>query len=330
MFDAMNTMRGSMCTLHVRHPDGVLCRLAELLMRYGAADTLTGAWLTVVNALDYIVYIDMINETADRWPPAPVRLPRHRDRRSRRRRHARPPRPSSAPAPTVAPGPGCIPNAPAPNCSAPASTCSGSTSPTACGRSRCDTLTGGRPMSPAALAALAAAAPGRRAAAGRHRPGRHPPPGRAAAHLERPALAAAVRRRAADSAAPRPPRAARRSRSPRPLAVWLLTGWPVGGLIAGLAVLGVPWLLTVGAAERRMIARLEAVETWTRRLKDLVQTGHGLISGIVTSARTAPPPSPRRSATWPPSCRPAPTRSTPWTASPTRSATSRPTRSSPR
>jgi Flp pilus assembly protein TadB len=70
--------------------------------------------------------------------------------------------------------------------------------------------------------------------------------------------------------------------------VWLLTSWPVGGLIAGLAVLGAPWLLTVGAAERRMIARLEAVETWTRRLKDLVRTGHGLISGIVTSARTAP------------------------------------------
>jgi Flp pilus assembly protein TadB len=71
---------------------------------------------------------------------------------------------------------------------------------------------------------------------------------------------------------------------------WLLTGWPVGGLIAGLAVLGGPWLLTVGAAERQMITRLEAVETWTRRLKDLVKTGHGLISGIVTSARTAPAP----------------------------------------
>ena len=70
--------------------------------------------------------------------------------------------------------------------------------------------------------------------------------------------------------------------------VWLLTGWPVGGLIAGLAVLGAPWLLTVGASERHMIARLEAVETWTRRLKDLVRTGHGLVSAIVTSARTAP------------------------------------------
>jgi Flp pilus assembly CpaF family ATPase len=63
MLDAMNTMRGSMCTVHVRHVDGVLLRLAELLMRYGAADTLTGAWLTIVNALDYIVYIDMLNET---------------------------------------------------------------------------------------------------------------------------------------------------------------------------------------------------------------------------------------------------------------------------
>jgi Flp pilus assembly protein TadB len=74
------------------------------------------------------------------------------------------------------------------------------------------------------------------------------------------------------------------------VAAWLLTGWPVGGLIAGLAVLGAPWLLAVGAAERQMITRLEAVETWTRRLKDLVKTGHGLISGIVTSARTTPAP----------------------------------------
>lgn len=64
MFDAMNTMRGSMCTVHARHADGVLLRLAELLMRHGAADTLTGAWLTVVNALDYIVYVEMVDETA--------------------------------------------------------------------------------------------------------------------------------------------------------------------------------------------------------------------------------------------------------------------------
>lgn len=73
-------------------------------------------------------------------------------------------------------------------------------------------------------------------------------------------------------------------------AAWLLTGWPVGGLLAGLAVLGMPWLLTVGSAERATIARLEAVETWTRRLKDLVRSGNGLISAIITSVRTAPTP----------------------------------------
>jgi pilus assembly protein CpaF len=63
MFDVMNTMRGSMCTVHARHADGVLNRLAGLLLRYGAADTLIGAWLTIVNALDYIVYVDMSDET---------------------------------------------------------------------------------------------------------------------------------------------------------------------------------------------------------------------------------------------------------------------------
>jgi Flp pilus assembly protein TadB len=69
-----------------------------------------------------------------------------------------------------------------------------------------------------------------------------------------------------------------------------VTGLPVGGLLAGLAVPGVPWLVSAGTAERAVIARLEAVEIWTRRVKDLVRTGHGLISGIVTSARTAPAP----------------------------------------
>jgi hypothetical protein len=72
------------------------------------------------------------------------------------------------------------------------------------------------------------------------------------------------------------------------VAGWLATGWPVGGLIAGLAAVGVPWLVTAGAAEKATIAQLEAVEVWTRRLADLVRTGHGLVSAIVTSARTTP------------------------------------------
>jgi Flp pilus assembly protein TadB len=72
--------------------------------------------------------------------------------------------------------------------------------------------------------------------------------------------------------------------------VWLVTGWPVAGLIAGIAVIGVPWLFSAGRAEQRTITKLEAIASWTRRLRDLVQTGHGLVSAIVTSARSAPPP----------------------------------------
>ncbi|WP_327009751.1 type II secretion system F family protein [Dactylosporangium sp. NBC_01737] len=72
------------------------------------------------------------------------------------------------------------------------------------------------------------------------------------------------------------------------VAVWVYTGWPVGGLTAGAAVLSTPLLFTVGAREREVIDALEGLETWTRRLKNLVHTGHGLISGIINSARTAP------------------------------------------
>ncbi|MEV6928462.1 type II secretion system F family protein [Dactylosporangium sp. NPDC051485] len=51
-----------------------------------------------------------------------------------------------------------------------------------------------------------------------------------------------------------------------------------------------PLLYTVGAREREVIEALEGLEVWTRRLKNLVLTGHGLISGIINSARTAPAP----------------------------------------
>ena len=70
--------------------------------------------------------------------------------------------------------------------------------------------------------------------------------------------------------------------------VWLITTIPLVGLLAGLAVIGVPWLLTSGRAEQRAIAKLEALEVWTRRLTDLVRTGLGLNQAIVLSCRDAP------------------------------------------
>jgi Flp pilus assembly protein TadB len=72
--------------------------------------------------------------------------------------------------------------------------------------------------------------------------------------------------------------------------VWLVSGLPVLGLVAAGAVPGVPWLLAAGSAERRQVARLEAVAEWTRRLRDVAGVGTGLQSAIVSAAGTAPAP----------------------------------------
>jgi Flp pilus assembly protein TadB len=69
---------------------------------------------------------------------------------------------------------------------------------------------------------------------------------------------------------------------------WLLTGLPVVGLLVAAAVPGAPWLFTVGRAEQRAIARIEAVGEWTRRLKDVSTTGQGLQQAIVSTVATAP------------------------------------------
>lgn len=70
---------------------------------------------------------------------------------------------------------------------------------------------------------------------------------------------------------------------------FLLTGLPVVGLLVAVAVPGAPWLFSVGQAEQRAIARIEAVGEWTRRLKDISATGQGLQQAIVGTIATAPP-----------------------------------------
>jgi len=70
---------------------------------------------------------------------------------------------------------------------------------------------------------------------------------------------------------------------------WLLTGWPVGGLIVTLAIPGVPWLFSASTAEKRAVARLGALEAWTRRISDYVRNGIGLQAAIIATARAAPP-----------------------------------------
>ncbi|GGK36821.1 membrane protein [Pilimelia terevasa] len=73
------------------------------------------------------------------------------------------------------------------------------------------------------------------------------------------------------------------------LVVLAVSGMPVAALLTVLAVVGLPWLLGAGRLEAAAIERLEAVESWTRRLKDLVETGTGLQQGIISSATTAGP-----------------------------------------
>jgi Flp pilus assembly protein TadB len=70
---------------------------------------------------------------------------------------------------------------------------------------------------------------------------------------------------------------------------WVLTRWPVGGIIVGIAIPGIPWLFSAATAEKRAIARLGALEAWTRRVSDYVRNGIGLQAAIVATARTAPP-----------------------------------------
>lgn len=69
---------------------------------------------------------------------------------------------------------------------------------------------------------------------------------------------------------------------------FLITGLPVVGVLVAVAVPGAPWLFSVGKAERRAIARIEAVGEWTRRLKDVSGTGQGLQQAIIGTVATAP------------------------------------------
>ncbi len=71
--------------------------------------------------------------------------------------------------------------------------------------------------------------------------------------------------------------------------VWVLTRWPIGGIVTTIAIPGVPWLFTASSAEKKAISRLGALEAWTRRVSDYVRNGIGLQAAIVATSRTAPP-----------------------------------------
>ena len=83
------------------------------------------------------------------------------------------------------------------------------------------------------------------------------------------------------------------------LGTWLITGWPVGGVVAGCAVFFLPSFFTVGRQMERRIQRLEALEEWVRTLADSMAVGSAPIATIVRSAARAggnPPRGQRTSA----------------------------------
>jgi len=69
---------------------------------------------------------------------------------------------------------------------------------------------------------------------------------------------------------------------------WLLSGVPIAALLVAIAVPGVPWLLSAGREEQHGITRVEAVEAWTRRLRDVEDSGVGLQEAIVDTLQAAP------------------------------------------
>jgi Flp pilus assembly CpaF family ATPase len=64
MLQAMTTSRGSICTIHARNPDSVIDRCVELALTHGPEMTAELAQRMVAGALDLIVYVDIIDETA--------------------------------------------------------------------------------------------------------------------------------------------------------------------------------------------------------------------------------------------------------------------------
>jgi Flp pilus assembly protein TadB len=70
---------------------------------------------------------------------------------------------------------------------------------------------------------------------------------------------------------------------------WVITGWVLALVIAPVAVAGLPSLLAAPPAASQ-IARLEAMEEWTRSLSGVLTVGIGLEQALVATLRSTPVP----------------------------------------
>ncbi|MEU5885023.1 type II secretion system F family protein [Spirillospora sp. NPDC047279] len=68
------------------------------------------------------------------------------------------------------------------------------------------------------------------------------------------------------------------------------TRWPVGAVLAAVAFWWLPDLLGPDRQRARLVARIEAVASWTESLRDTLAGAAGLEQTILATAAVAPPP----------------------------------------
>jgi Flp pilus assembly protein TadB len=73
------------------------------------------------------------------------------------------------------------------------------------------------------------------------------------------------------------------------LLAWQVSGLPILVPLGPLAAVGLPWLLS-DPTPVRQIARLEALEEWTRSLSGMLGSGQGLEHALLATVRSAPRP----------------------------------------
>lgn len=70
--------------------------------------------------------------------------------------------------------------------------------------------------------------------------------------------------------------------------VGLLTRWPVGAALAGLAAWSLPGLLGADRRHREGLARTEAIASWAEMLRDTLTAASGLEQAVTATASLAP------------------------------------------
>lgn len=74
------------------------------------------------------------------------------------------------------------------------------------------------------------------------------------------------------------------------IGIGVLTGWPVGIILAAAGGFFTPSLLGGKARRDAESAHLDAIATWTEQLRDVMAAAAGLEQAIITTAVHAPPP----------------------------------------